>query len=125
MPVGSRFSRSRFLWGLISATAGSVVAVFGLLWGTRREQTVPASKLISFSPKRPVVTVAPEGSVLLDEERVSYEELAEILAERLSAPAEREVHLKIGQNVHHAEVAAVMKLAREAGATRYKLVASK
>jgi biopolymer transport protein ExbD len=123
MPLRKTFRRSRFLLAFVSGAAASLVAAF-TSWGRRHGQPTGMFKPLSPSSEPPLVTVAADGTVFLSGERVSPEELARRLGEKLTAAGGREVHLKISRGVPLAEVTAVMKRAREAGASRYRLVRS-
>jgi biopolymer transport protein ExbD len=79
----------------------------------------------SVPAERPLVIVAVDGSLSLDGEPVSRAELPSRLAEKMSSRGDREVHFRIDQAVRRDDAVAVMRLAREGGATRYNLVVSR
>jgi biopolymer transport protein ExbD len=66
-----------------------------------------------------------DGSILLNEEIVSYERLAELLPELLARSAARKVIVSTDANVRYEQVIAVLDLAKQKGAGQLALLRSK
>jgi biopolymer transport protein ExbD len=66
-----------------------------------------------------------DGSILLNEEIVSYERLAELLPELLARSVARKVIVSTDANVRYEQVIAILDLAKQKGAGQLALLRSK
>jgi biopolymer transport protein ExbD len=66
-----------------------------------------------------------DGSILLNEEIVSYERLAELLPELLARSVARKVIVSTDANVRYEQVVTVLDLAKQKGAGQLALLRSK
>jgi biopolymer transport protein ExbD len=66
-----------------------------------------------------------DGSILLNEEIVSYERLADLLPELLARSVERKVIVSTEANVRYEQVVAVLDLAKQKGAGQLALLRSR
>ena len=66
-----------------------------------------------------------DGAILLNEEIVSYERLAELLPELLARSVARKVIVSTDANVRYEQVVAILDLAKQKGAGQLALLRSK
>jgi biopolymer transport protein ExbD len=66
-----------------------------------------------------------DGSILLNEEIVTYERLADLLPELLARSVERKVIVSTEENVRYEQVVAVLDLAKQKGAGQLALLRSR
>ena len=108
MPKIEPLRRRYFLTGFLSGIAVAGVAVAHMFRGLRApKQTSAVTSAVSRAAS-PLVTVTPDGGILIDGEEVSRDTFVARLAPKLRSPGQGEVHFRIDQRARHADAVAVM-----------------